>query len=157
MYILQELSNFGIYKSFMDVFSESHIKLALWFALFLLYFMLFSAVRLIADMMLEVSLYFFSKGDKHPTVPRHSGGIFYLIHSIISIFFVHSIWVLLFLYVLANFIAFAFLLQQLRRKLTPFRKIGLIFMNVFFWVTFFSTVFYVGLKLYNGLLKSIGI
>lgn len=87
LYIIQSLHHFGIYQSFMDVFSETYIKLILWFVLFLLYFMLFSAMKLTSDMLLELSLYFFSKGDRHPAIPRHSGGLYFLIHSILAVFF----------------------------------------------------------------------
>ncbi|MEW9671770.1 DUF5366 family protein [Ammoniphilus sp. 3BR4] len=154
---MQQLSSLGIYQSFMEVFSKNHFKLILWFALFLLYFMLFSSVKLIADMMLEISVYFFSKDDTHPSVLQHSGGLFYLIHSLAAVFFVKSFWILVFLYILANLVVFAFLLHKLKEQFTPFRKVGIIFMNVFFWVSFLSVIYYVGLKLYNGLMKSIGI
>ncbi len=157
LYILQKLNHFGIYRSFMDVFSESHIKLTLWFVLFLLYFMVFSAMKLISDMILELSLYFFSKGDRHPAVPRHSGGLYFLIHSVLAVFFVQSFAILVFLYLLGNLIVFSLILYRLKEQFTWFGKAGLIFMHLFFWLVFFTVVFYAGLKLYNGFLRSLGV
>lgn len=60
-FIMDQLNQFGLYKSFMEAFSEGYIKITLWFALFLFYFMFFSAIKLIDNTVMEISIFFFCK------------------------------------------------------------------------------------------------
>ena len=50
--------NLGLYQGMREFFSDSGIKLALLVVLVLLFFMLFAALKLISDTIIEVSLLF---------------------------------------------------------------------------------------------------
>ncbi|MFS0595620.1 DUF5366 family protein [Peribacillus frigoritolerans] len=59
--MLKLFGNLGIYQGMLEFFSEAGIKLALLIVLLLLFFMVFAALKLISDTILELSLFFFSK------------------------------------------------------------------------------------------------
>jgi len=64
MQMLKLFGNLGIYQGMLEFFSEAGIKLALLIVLLLLFFMVFAALKLISDTILELSLLFFSKDSE---------------------------------------------------------------------------------------------
>lgn len=61
MEIAAILKNAGIYEGMLEFFSETGIKLSLLTLLMVLFFMVFAAMKLLADTINEVSLLFFFK------------------------------------------------------------------------------------------------
>lgn len=157
LFIMDQLNQFGLYKSFMEAFSEGYIKITLWFALFLFYFMFFSAIKLIANMVMEVSIFFFCKDNLGQPFPTHPlASTLYLGFAVISVFCVKFILLLGGVYLAAGLVAFALLVYKVSERLNIPRMVGVIFMNLMFWAVFSFAVLNVLLKLYNVILKSIG-
>ncbi|MDP1417058.1 DUF5366 family protein [Peribacillus simplex] len=61
--MLKLFGNSGICQGMLEFFSETGIKLALLIVLLLLFFMVFTVLKLISDTILELSLLLFSKGS----------------------------------------------------------------------------------------------
>ncbi|MBC2806334.1 DUF5366 family protein, partial [Rhizobium ruizarguesonis] len=60
LHVMKILQTLGMYQGMLDYFSEKGIRLALFAAFALVYFMLFSALKLIANTVTELSLLFFT-------------------------------------------------------------------------------------------------
>lgn len=158
LYLMEQLNQYGLYKSFMEAFSEGYVKITIWFALFLFYFMLFSAIKLIANTVMELSIFFFCKSEPNATFPSHPwASTLYLGLAVISIFCAKSIVILAGIYLGAGIIAFALLIHKVADRLSLPRIVGVVFMHFMFWAVFLFAVLNVLLKLYNGVVRSIGI
>ena len=59
--VLDLFVHLGLYQGMLEFFSETGIKMALLVVLVLLFFMLFAALKLISDTIIEVSLLLFQK------------------------------------------------------------------------------------------------
>ncbi|WP_078552441.1 DUF5366 family protein [Bacillus alkalicellulosilyticus] len=157
-YIISQLIYFGIYDGMMDFFSENGIKLTLVFLLVLLFFMVFSALKLINDTNIQLSLLFFSKDVEGSDLQKiRSGSWIFLVASGLSLLFTNHIIAIVALFVGAVIIYFFYLLYRISESLSIAGMIGMIFFHILFWVTFTLAVMYALLTLYNGFIASLPI
>ncbi|MGG0409656.1 DUF5366 family protein [Peribacillus simplex] len=85
--MLKLFGNLGIYQGMLEFFSETGIKLALLVVLLLLFCMVFAALKLISDTILELFLLFFSKDPEGKALNSVSkGSVIYVIGSACSLF-----------------------------------------------------------------------
>ncbi|MCK0470426.1 DUF5366 family protein [Halalkalibacter sp. APA_J-10(15)] len=156
--ILTELVNMGVYSGMLEFISENGIKLTLLFLLMLFFFMVFSALKLIADTTIELSMLFFSKDEEGTELSKaRAGAWIYLIGSIISLFVANQLIFILALFLLANFIYFVFLIYKVSDVLSFAGLVGFIFFQVFFWGAFVISVLYALVRLYNSFMASLPI
>lgn len=154
--ILLKLKDLGVYQGMIEVFSESGIKLTLLFLLMLFFFMVFAALKLIADTMIELSLLFFSKDVEGVELTKiRSGSWLYLIGSIFSLLLFQQIMIVLLILVFVTFGYFIFFVHKVSSSLTTLGLLGMIFFHVFFWFAFGLSVFYATIKLYNSFVASL--
>ncbi|RXJ00632.1 hypothetical protein DS745_11245 [Anaerobacillus alkaliphilus] len=154
--IIQKLHDFGVYDGMTEVFSDSGIKLTLLFLLLLLFFMVFAALKLIADTIVELSLLFFSRDQEGTELTKiRSGSWLYLIGSLLSLLFFQKIIVILLILVAVTFSYFIYFVYKVSSSLSSIGLVGLIFFHVFFWFSFTLTVFYATIKLYNSFVASL--
>ncbi|WP_321196098.1 DUF5366 family protein [Alteribacter populi] len=131
--ITDSLINVGLYKGMTEVFSDQGIKLTLLFLLLFLFFMLFSALKLIADTINEVSLLFFSKDREGDDLQKIRGGVWvFLIGSIVSIFISFNLLFVVGSIVITSFVYFVFFVYRLGDSLSSPSLIGMIFFHLFF-------------------------
>ena len=150
------LSTIGIYEGMMEFFSASGIKLTILFLLFLFFFMVFSALKLIADTVVQLSLLFFSKDEEGKDLTNiRKGSSVYLVGSVLSLFVIQSIYYLLFIFLLTTLVYFIFFVYTVMESLSFVGFIGLIFFQILFWVTFTLIVVYAFLILYNSFVASL--
>ncbi|MEB1805724.1 MAG: YufK family protein [Bacillaceae bacterium] len=155
-YIVNQLQLLGLYDGMKEFFSESGIKITLLFLLLLFFFMVFSALKLIADTIIQLSLLFFSKDETGDELNKiRSGTWVYLIASLIALIFFHSIVVIVIVFISATFIYFIYFLYKLSDALTPLHMFGLIMFHLLFWFTFIIAVSYAILTLYNSFIASL--
>lgn len=154
--VINKLHDLGVYSGMTEFISESGIKLTLLFLLMLLFFMVFAALKLIADTTIELSLLFFSKDKEGKELTKiRSGAWFYLIGSVISLFFFKYILFVLIIVVLVSFGYFIFFVYKVSSSLSNAGLIGIIFFHVFFWSAFVLSVFYAIIKLYNSFIAGL--
>lgn len=155
-YILGKLVEFGLYNGMREFFSESGIKLTLLFLLLLFFFMIFSALKLIADTMIELSMLFFSRDEEGNELNKvHPGSWIYLIASIIALLLSKQLLFIIGIFLLASLIYFIFLVYKISDVLNPSGLIGLIFFHMIFWSAFVLAVVYALVKLYNSFMASL--
>ncbi len=155
-FIVQKLNELGVYHGMTEVFSESGIKLTLLFLLMLLYFMIFAALKLIADTIVELSLLFFSKDQEGTELTKiRSGSWLYLIGGLLSLLFFQKIVVVALVLLVVTFSYFVYFVSKVSSSLSTIGLVGLIFFHVFFWFSFTLAIFYALIKLYNSFVASL--
>ncbi|MBA2871515.1 hypothetical protein HNQ85_001785 [Anoxybacillus calidus] len=154
--IIRLFKKFGLYGGMLEFFSENGIKLTLFFLASLLFFMLFSALKLIADTMIQLSMLFFSK-DRHGLVLNEIrfGSVFYVLSGMLSLLFVNYIVVVAALFLVTTLVYFIYFVYKTYSTLTPAGLIGMVFFHIAFWFAFMLTIVYVCIKLYNSFLESL--
>lgn len=155
-YLVDQLKRLGIYRGMTELFSNVQIEVALWFICTLLFFMLFAALKLISDTLIELSLFFFSKESEGATLNQIRGGSsIFLIGSLCSIIVVKSTILLPALFLLSCFVYFFYFVYKASTSLTTAGMFGLIFMHLLFWVCFTMGVIYAFLKVYKAFMSGI--
>ncbi|KYG30369.1 YufK family protein [Alkalihalobacillus trypoxylicola] len=155
-YILEQLVEFGLYDGMREFFSENGIKLTLLFLLVFLFFMIFSALKLIADTVFQLSMLFFSKDEEGKELIKVRYGTWiFLISGILSLFLTFNwIWLLL-LFVFTCFIYFTYFIYTVSSSLTFLGMCGMVFFQVIFWSTFILLILFACFKLYNSFIASL--
>ncbi|CAH0344613.1 DUF5366 family protein [Bacillus sp. CECT 9360] len=156
MKVLILLKNIGIYDGMLEFVSETGIKLSLLIVMFLICFMLFSALKLISDTIIELSLLFFSKdsdGDDLKNI--RMGAMIYFIGGVVSLVSVNSILGLAAIFLGTTVIAFIYLVYKISPSLTTSGLIGLIFFDTFIWLALVLVVAYSSIRLYNSMMASL--
>jgi hypothetical protein len=156
--VLDLFVRLGLYQGMLEFFSEAGIKMALLVVLVLLFFMLFSALKLISDTIIEVSLLLFSK-DSEGTglISVRTGAILYVIGALVSLVSIQSLMGLLTIFLVTNLIAFIYFVYKIVPTLSMSGLVGLIFFHIFIWSMFILIVGYSVLKLYNSVMESLPI
>ncbi|RNA68469.1 DUF5366 family protein [Alteribacter keqinensis] len=156
--IVSLLQEVGIYSGMVEVFSERGIQISLLFVLLFYFFMLFSALKLIADTVNEVSLLFFSRDREGSDLQKIRGGVWvFLIGSIIAVLLSFNIWYSTAAFFLACLGYFIFFVYRLGDSLSSASLVGMVFFHIFFWLTLTASVSYATLKLYNTIIASLPI
>ncbi|GAE25744.1 putative membrane protein [Halalkalibacter wakoensis JCM 9140] len=155
-FILNELVNLGIYSGMLEFISESGIKLTLLFLLLLFFFMVFSALKLLADTTIELSMLFFSKDEEGNELNKvRSGSWIYLAGSVLAVLLAQYLVVVVLLFIIASLSYFVFLVYKVSHTLNLPGLIGFIFFQVIFWSVFLLAVFFALLRLYNSFMASL--
>jgi Family of unknown function (DUF5366) len=156
MKLVKKLKDLGIYPGMLEFFSESGIKLALFFLMSLVFFMLLAALKVIAETMIELSFLFFSKDEIGENLKSiRTGSAFYLISGMLSLLTVHDMKGIIGMFLITTFIYFIFFVYKVSASLTGPGLIGLVFFHVMFWSTFTLGVIYLCVKLYNSMIESL--
>ncbi|WP_062051847.1 DUF5366 family protein [Bacillus sp. JCM 19034] len=156
--ILDALVDMGIFSGMLEFISENGIKLTLLFLLLLCFFMIFSALKLIADTTIELSMLFFSKDEEGTELSKaRAGSWIFLVASIASLLVANYILIIVALILLANFVYFVYLIYKVSDALSFSGLVGFIFFQVFFWGAFVISIGYALIRLYNSFMASLPI
>lgn len=156
--VIDYLQELGLYSGMIEFFSERGIQLTLLFVLWFLYFMVFAAMKLIADTVNELSLLFFSKDEEGKELQKvRRGSWIFLIFSILSVIAVINGFLLVSVFLAGCVIYFFYFIYKVSESLTTGALFGLIFFHVLFWATFVLAVSYAVLILYNSVIASLPI
>lgn len=156
--VLDLFVRLGLYQGMLEFFSETGIKIALLVVIVLLFFMLFAALKLISDTVIEVSLLFFSKDSEGKgLISIRIVSVIYVLGASLSLFSIQSLIGLLAIFSLTNIIAFIYFVYKITTTLSTSGLVGLIFFHIFIWFTLILIVGYSILKLYNSMIDSLPI
>ncbi len=154
--IIDKLHDLGVYQGMAEFFSDSGIKLTLLFLLMLFFFMVFAALKLIADTTIELSLLFFSKDQEGTELTKiRSGSWLFLIGSILALLAFQKMMLITAIFVLVCFSYFIYFVYKVSNSLSSVGLIGVVFFHMFFWFSFVLAVTYAMLKLYNSFIASL--
>jgi hypothetical protein len=154
--VVEGLKRIKLYDGMLEFITEVEMKLAILIVLFVVFFMLFAALKLIAETINELALLFFSKdaeGDILKAV--RSGSIAYFIGgglSIISLKFILGLGVI---FLLTTIIYFIYFVYKISPSLSTQGLVGVIFFEVVIWSVMILSMGFIMLKLYNSLLGSL--
>ncbi|MFC0561709.1 YufK family protein [Halalkalibacter alkalisediminis] len=155
-FLLNQLVDLGIYNGMREFISESGIKLTLLFLLQLFFFMVFSALKLIADTTIELSMLFFSKDEEGNELNKvRAGSWIYLVSSILALLLAQYVLLIVILFLVASLCYFIYLVYKISNTLTTAGLIGFIFFQVIFWSVFILAVVLALVKLYNSFMASL--
>lgn len=158
MEVLSILKNAGIYDGMLEFFSDTGIKLSLLALLMVVYFMVFAAMKLIADTINEVSLLFFSKDHEGESLYliRH-GATIYFMGSVLSLLSFYSFIGIIAIFAVATVVYFIYFVYKISPNLTMAGLIGIVFFQVILWSTLVLGIIYLAVKVYNSLIASLPI
>ena len=152
------LKRSGIYIGMREFFSDGGIKLALLILLMLLFFMVFAALKLMADTVNELSLLFFSKDSEGESLKQiRSGAVIFLIGSALSLVSMNSFTGIGLIFLITVAVYFLYFVYKVSSSLSYLGLIGLIFFQVIIWSTFICGVIFLAVKVYNSLIASLPI
>lgn len=155
-FAIQYMDELGLYSGMVEFFSESGIQLTMLFILWLLFFMLFAAFKLIADTINELSLLFFSKDQDGGDLNRvRSGSWIFLLTSIVSLLAQVQVGVLVSVFLLACMMYFVYFIYKVSEHLSVPAVIGLVMFHLLFWGVFILAVTFALLRLYNSIIASL--
>jgi len=145
----------GLYEGMLTVFSEQEMKLTLLILLILLFFMIFSALKLVAQTINELSLLFFSN-DREGDILKNvrSGSVVFLIGGVLSILTIYSFWGMVITFFISTIVYFIYFVYKISETLSLAGLVGVIFFQVFTWGTGLIVITYSFMKWYNILLNS---
>lgn len=156
LYALKMLSSFGMYDGMLDYFSEKGIRLALFAAFALLYFMVLSALKLIANTVTELSLLFFANDPEGNNLKKlRMGSMIYLGGGILSFVLLQNvIWIVIW-FAVVTLAYFVFTVYRIYSTLSLMSLVGFILLELLFWFTFVIGILFIFIKLYNSIMDSL--
>lgn len=120
--------------------------------------MLFSALKLIADTVNELALFFFSKDHEGQVLMKiRSGSIIFIVGSLFALIFNQSLLLMTIIFVCACFVYFIFFMFKVSEYLTIGNMFGMVFMLLLFWAAFVFSVTYILLRVYNALISTLSV
>ncbi|WP_442595870.1 DUF5366 family protein [Neobacillus sp. D3-1R] len=153
------IKNIGIYAGMLEFFTDGGIKLALLALLTIAFFMVYSALKIIADTINELSLLFFSKETEGQSLTkiRSGSGIYFFAGAFALLISFYSILAVLVVFLIATISYFIYFVHKVSGELTISGIIGVIFFQVIVWATLLVGVGYIAIKVYNSILASLPI
>lgn len=152
------LKRTGIYAGMLEFFSETGIKLSFLILLLVLFFMVFAALKLIADTLNEVSLLFFSNESEGESLKHiRKGAVIYFAGGLISLFSIYSFIGIVSIFAVATLIYFIYFVYKISPHLSMAGLVGTVFFQVIVWCTLVLGVVYLAVKVYNSILASLPI
>ena len=146
----------GVYSGMREFLSDLQLKLFLLVILALIFFMVFSALKLIAETIHEVGMLFFSKDFEGKTMAQARGGyVVFFIGAVVSLVGFQSIQLLLIIFLLTTFIYFVYVIYKLSGSMSLVGTLGLVMFEIIIWSLFITLVIYIIIKLYNGIIASL--
>lgn len=148
----------GVYAGMSEFLSEMQLKLAILVLLMMIFFMILSALKLIAETINGISMLFFSidsEGELYNKV--RPGSMIYFIGGLVSVLSLQSFKGLIGIFVLTSVVYFFYFVNKISSSLTKAGILGVVSMQLFSWAALILTIFFVLIKLYNGLMASLPI
>ena len=146
----------GIYNGMREFLSDLEIRIFLLIVSALLFFMLFSALKLIGETIHELAMLFFSKDHDGETIHIARGGyVIFFIGALATIVGMQSIFLLILILLLTVVVYFIYTVYKMSHYMSFIGLIGLIVFEIIVWATFLAAILFVIAKLYNSILASL--
>lgn len=146
----------GLYAGLNEFLTDVQIRFSLLIVFIVIYFMVFAALKLIAETVHETAMFFFAKTyDLNNYRKLRSGNLIYFFGALLSIAGIQSLLILVAIFLGTTLIYALFILIQLGKELPISNVVGIIVFEVVVWALLVSLVTYSILKLYNGIMESL--
>jgi hypothetical protein len=156
MTLIDILKNAGIYKGMKEFFSDGGIKLSLLVLLLVVFFMVFAALKLIADTINELSLLFFSKDSEGDSLKHiRTGSIIYFLGGAVSLVSLYSFIGIGAIFAVTTVVYFIYFVYKISTAMSFVGIIGVIFFQVVIWSSLLTGVLFIAVKVYNSIMASL--
>ncbi|MHA6261241.1 YufK family protein [Sporosarcina sp. CAU 1771] len=146
----------GLYSGMREFLTDLQLRIFLLVIYTLLFFMIFSAMKLIAETIHETAMLFFSKDIEGKSYSAARGGnVIYFFGALTSAGGIQSIQLLVGIFLLTTFIYFVYVVYKLSKFMTIASTLGLIIFEITIWSALVSMIIYILLRLYNGVIASL--
>ncbi|MDN4609080.1 DUF5366 family protein [Sporosarcina highlanderae] len=148
----------GLYAGMREFLTDSQLNLFLLVLYTLAFFMMFSALKLIAETIHETAMLFFSKdagGESYSEAK--SGNVIYFFGALTSVAGIQSIKLLIAIFLLTTLVYFIYAVFKLSKFMTLGSTLGLLSFEILVWGVLLTGIIYILIKLYNGVLASLPI
>lgn len=146
----------GVYSGMREFLSDIELRFLLLIVFSLMFFMVFSALKLIGETIHEVGLLFFLKDQTGEMVANERGGyVIFFFGAILSVLGVQFFLILGFIFALTAITYFVYMVYKTSHHMSIVSMIGLIIFEIIIWALFGTLILYAVLKLYNGVLASL--
>lgn len=153
---LQLLHAIGVYNGMREFLSDLELRFVLLIVFALLFFMMFSALKLIGETIHELGMLFFSKDKEGQTIHAARGGyVIYFFGAFASVIGIQSLPILVGIFILTVFCYFVYNVYKMSQYMSITGVIGLIFYEILTWFLILALIIYAVIKLYNGILASL--
>lgn len=153
---LQLLHAIGVYNGMREFLSDLELRFVLLILFALLFFMMFSALKLIGETIHELGMLFFSKDKEGQTIHAARGGyVIYFFGAFASVIGIQSLPILVGIFILTVFCYFVYNVYKMSQYMSITGVIGLIFYEILTWFLILALIIYAVIKLYNGILASL--
>lgn len=150
------LKAIGVYNGLLEFLTEVELKFLLLVMFALLFFMLFSAFKLIGETIHELGMLFFSRDQDGKLIHAAREGYFiFFIGALASLFGVQSLTILVGILAITILVYFIFTVYKLSLFMSIGGVIGLIVFEIVVWTVLVLAIFYVVLKLYSSILATL--
>lgn len=146
----------GLYAGMREFLTDIQLRIFLLVIYTLFFFMIFSAMKLIAETIHETAMLFFSKDIEGKSYSEARGGnVIYFFGALASAGGIQSIQLLIGIFLLTTFVYFVYVVYKLSKFMTMFSTLGLIIFEITMWSVLISVIIYILLRLYNGVMASL--
>ena len=153
---LQLFQAIGVYNGMREFLSDLELRFVLLIVFALIFFMLFSALKLIGETIHELGMLFFSKDKVGETINAARGGyVIFFFGAFASVIGILSITILVIIFLATIFCYFVYNVFKMSQYMSISGVIGLIFFEVLSWFILLALIAYAIVKLYNGILASL--
>lgn len=153
---LQLLHAIGVYNGMREFLSDLELRFVLLIVFALLFFMLFSALKLIGETIHELGMLFFSKDKEGQTIHVARGGyVIFFFGAFASIIGFQSLPILVIVFLITVFCYFIYNVYKMSQYMSIAGVIGLIIFEIITWSILLALIVYAIVKLYNGILAGL--
>lgn len=153
---LEFFKGIGIYNGMREFLSDLQLRMFLLILFAVVFFMLFSALKLVGETIHEIGMLLFSSDQVGETINIARGGyVVFFFGALLSAFGIQSLYILLAIFLLTVLAYFVFSVYKMSNFMSIGGLIGLIFFEIVFWALLIALILYVVVKLYNGILASL--
>ena len=146
----------GLYSGMREFLTDTQLRIFLLVVYALLFFMVFSALKLIGETIHDTTMLLFSKDVEGKSYSEAKGGnVIFVLGAFATAGGINSVKLMGLLFLVTTFIYFIYVIYKLSKFMTFFSTIGLIMFEIIMWGGFISLIIYILLKLYNGVLASL--
>ncbi|WP_312451478.1 DUF5366 family protein [Exiguobacterium sp.] len=148
---LHWLDQVGVYDELLQLLTARDTKLVVWLGFLIVYFMIFSSLKLLSDTINQLGFAFFIKEQEGTTLGMlRPGSILLLVGGCVSFAFMTSFLHVGIVLLVSFFIYFIFYTVQISKMTNAAGAVGLIIFSFLAWGVLLAGLSWVGLTLFNS-------
>lgn len=150
-FVIQWLTQIGVYSEIIELLSVQETKVLVLVVFFTLFFMSFSAFKLVADTFNQLGFAFFARETNGTSLHRlKPGAIIFLVGSGISFLFLNTLLAVIAV-LIGTFVLYLFYyIWQVSQSMSVLRAVGLLLMQALMWAILLSGLGWSVLRLFNS-------